>query len=119
MLIKRISALLSVFLVALIILTGYGSNSKSTNDLESIMKEDNYIIVDVRTKEEYERLHIKEAINIPYDEINESIELDNSKKILVYCQSGNRSQKSYISLTNLGYDVYNLGGINDIDLLKE
>ena len=83
------------------------------------MADGNYIIVDVRTKEEYESSHIRGAINIPYDEIDESIELDKSKKILVYCQSGNRSKKAFVSLTNIGYNVYNLGGIEDIDLPKE
>ena len=83
------------------------------------MADGNYIIVDVRTKEEYETSHIKDAINIPYDEIDETINLDKSKKILVYCQSGNRSKKAFVSLTNIGYNVYNLGGIDDIDLPKE
>ena len=83
------------------------------------MADGNYIIVDVRTKEEYESSHIKDAINIPYDEIDESTNLDKNVKILVYCQSGNRSKKAFVSLTNLGYNAYNLGGINDIDLPKE
>ena len=91
----------------------------NNDDLQTIISENNYIIVDVRTKEEYEELHIVNSINIPYNEITEETELDKTKKILVYCRSGNRSTTAYNTLKSLGYDVYNLGGINDIELEKE
>lgn len=119
MLIKKISRLLPVLVLITILLTGCSNGKTNNSELNSIMADGNYIIVDVRTKEEYEELHIKDAINIPLDEINDSISLDKTKKILVYCKSGNRSEKAFASLLNLGYDVYNLGGINDIDLPKE
>lgn len=119
MLIKKISRLLPVLVLITILLTGCSNGKADSSELNSIMADGNYIIVDVRTKEEYEELHIKDAINIPLDEINDSISLDKTKKILVYCKSGNRSEKAFASLLNLGYDVYNLGGINDIDLPKE
>ncbi len=119
MLIKKSSLLIPVFLLILILLTGCNNNSQNTDELEKFMADGNYIIVDVRTKEEYASSHIKDAINIPYNEINENIKLDKSKKILVYCQSGNRSKKAFISLTNLGYNVYDLGGIDNINLPKE
>lgn len=119
MLMKKISKLLPVLSLILILLTGCNSGGTHSSELDSIMADGNYIIVDVRTKEEYDSSHIKDAINIPYDEIDENIELDKNKKILVYCQSGNRSKKAFISLVNLGYNVYNLGGINDINLPKE
>ena len=52
------------------------SNEEQTNHEESkeqmierVLQEGNYIMLDVRTKEEYEESHIKGAINIPYDEI--------------------------------------------------
>lgn len=117
--ISKIIKLVPILLIAFILLTGCNNNSGSTEDLENIMADGNYIIVDVRTKEEYVSSHIKDAINIPYDEINESVELDKNKKILVYCQSGKRAEKAFVSLTNIGYNVYNLGGIDDIDLPKE
>lgn len=115
---KNISKLLPVLALILMLLTGC-NNSQSEDEVKDLMADGNYIIVDVRTKEEYESSHIKDAINIPYDEIDESINLDKNAKILVYCQSGNRSKKAFASLTNLGYNAYNLGGINDIDLPKE
>lgn len=119
MIIKKISKLIPVLFVALFLLMGCSNGKTDSSELESLIVDGNYIIVDVRTKEEYESSHIKNAINIPYDEIDENVNLDKNKKILVYCQSGNRSKKAFVSLVNLGYNVYNLGGINDIDLPKE
>lgn len=88
-------------------------------DYKEIMKENEYVIVDVRTKEEYEQSHIKDAINIPYDEIDETIDLEKNKIIFVYCKSGNRSGIAYNTLIDLGYTVYDLGAFANIDLDKE
>ncbi len=87
--------------------------------INSIIEKDNYIIVDVRTKEEYEESHIKGAINIPCDEINENIKLDKSKTIMVYCKSGTRSNIAYNTLISLGYDSYDMGAFDNINLDKE
>lgn len=95
-----------------------GCNNKETKTIEEIMKEDNYIIVDVRTNEEYNQGHVVDALNIPYDVIENS-NLDKTKTIFVYCKSGNRSNIAYNKLSNLGYDVYDLGAFNDIDLPKK
>lgn len=75
------------------------------------------ILLDVRTKEEYDTGHIKGSMLIPVD--NLKAEADNKLKdknspIFVYCRSGNRSVTAAKILTNLGYtNVYNLGGINN------
>ena len=108
--------LLTLFLLSFLIL-GCGANS-SEKDYKTLMQENDYVIVDVRTAEEYNEGHIKEAINIPYDKITSS-NLDKNKLIFVYCKSGNRSKKAYNSLKSLGYTVYNLGAYNTIDLEKE
>ena len=94
-------------------------NNKSNNKLDKIISENNYIIVDVRTKEEYEASHLKNAINIPYDEIDETVELDKNKTILVYCKSGNRSKIAYDTLNKLGYTAYDLGAFSEIDMPRE
>ena len=71
------------------------------NELKEILLADNYIIVDVRTKEEYNEEHVKDALNIPYNEINESTGLDKTKVIMVYCKSGNRSKIAEDKLIDL------------------
>lgn len=91
----------------------------SSENVYEIMKQNEHIILDVRTKEEYDSLHIKNSINIPLDLIDESIDLDKDKIIFVYCKSGNRSKVAYNKLKELGYTVYDLGALADIDLEKE
>lgn len=95
------------------------SGSSSEVDIKQIMEENDYVIIDVRTKEEYEESHVTEAINIPHDEIDENIDISKDEVIFVYCRSGNRSAIAYNTLTDLGYTVYDLGAFDTIDLPKE
>ena len=90
-----------------------GGCDKKENKLQEIINENNYIIVDVRTPDEYNEGHLKDAINIPVDEIEENI-FDKTKTILVYCRSGNRSKTAYNSLTKMGYTAYDMGGYDNI-----
>ena len=79
-------------------------------------KEEGYILLDVRTKGEYEIGYIPGAINIPLSDIDEKIISflpDKSQMILVYCRSGNRSREASDKLSKLGYsNVLEIGGIN-------
>ena len=55
---------------------------------KSLLNNDEVILLDVRTKEEFDRNRIKKAINVPVDEVVEKIEqliTDKTKKIYVYC----------------------------------
>ena len=80
-------------------------------------EETDYIVLDVRTPEEYAQSHIPNAINIPNEIIGseEIEELPNKNQlILVYCRSGNRSKQASEKLAALGYTkIYEFGGIND------
>ena len=96
-----------------------GCSDEEKFDLEAVMNESEYVIVDVRTKEEYDESHLIEAINIPYDQIDENVGLDKEKTVLVYCRSGNRSSIAYDILEKMGYVVYDLGAFSEIDLPKE
>ena len=72
-----------------------------------------YVIVDVRSVEEYRSGHIKNAVNVPLPNINE-IDIPKDKKIIVYCRSGSRSTTAAGELQKLGYKyIYNMGGILD------
>ena len=74
------------------------------------------LILDVRTREEFETGHIKGAVCLPNEEISgEPEELpDKGQTILVYCRSGNRSKQAAQKLADLGYQqVYEFGGILD------
>ncbi len=119
---KVLSALLCIFSFA-------GCNQKETtmkNTYEQITPEEakgimdteqNYIILDVRTEEEFAEGHIAGAILIPDYEITEkaeSILTDKEQQILVYCRSGRRSKNAASQLVKLGYtNVKEFGGIID------
>ena len=89
-------------------------------ELVNIVKENsNVIIVDTRSPQEYAENRIKFAINIPVYEIeNEAYSIipDKEKTIILYCQSGIRSEKAYKILEKMGYtNLYNLeGGLDNI-----
>ena len=70
------------------------------------------IIIDSRTKEEYEFGHIEGALNIPVDELRGRLnEVPKDKKIVVYCAVGLRGYLSARILMQHGYtEVYNLSG---------
>ena len=78
---------------------------------------ENYIILDVRSEEEFAAGHIADAQLLPEDKIavRAAAELpDKDAVILVYCQSGRRSELAANALCKLGYsNVYDFGGIND------
>lgn len=83
---------------------------------ELMEKEKGFILLDVRTKEEYESGHIPHSMNLPLGDIGSSsisILPDKSQMILVYCRSGNRSRQASEKLVKLGYtSVVEIGGIN-------
>ena len=74
-----------------------------------------YILIDVRTAQEFQESHIQGAILIPSTEIQKRAvsELpDTDALILVYCRSGRRSSTAVKELIPLGYSrVYDIGGI--------
>lgn len=85
--------------------------------VEMMEKEENYIILDVRTHEEFAAGHIPGAIVIP----NETIGMEEIPRlpykdqlIMVYCRSGNRSKQASDKLVKLGYtNIVEFGGIID------
>jgi rhodanese-related sulfurtransferase len=78
---------------------------------------DKYILLDVRTKEEFEEQHIEGAVLIPDYEIGSraATELpDKNALILIYCRIGRRSANVAHELIKMGYtNVYDFGGIMD------
>jgi rhodanese-related sulfurtransferase len=89
-------------------------------DIKTIMEEnDDYIIVDVRTFEEYCEGHIPGAINIPNEDIVDTepeLLANKDQMILIYCRSGNRSKQAAEKLANMGYtNLIEFGGMIDWD----
>ena len=84
---------------------------------EIMDSEEGYIILDVRTQEEYDEGHIPGATQISHEEIAEKAEevlTDKDQLILVYCRSGRRSKIAAEALAELGYtNIKEFGGIID------
>ncbi len=80
---------------------------------------DNGLIIDVRTKEEYQEGYVKNSINIPLDTINmiEKEISDKTTQVFIYCRSGVRSKEATEILLKKGYtNVYDIGGILDMNI---
>ena len=118
---KRI---LPIFLVALLLVGCAAPAEEITyrqvnmDEAITMMEEGSgYIILDVRTPEEFAEKHIPGAINVANETIgtDEIPELpDKDQLILVYCRSGNRSKQASEKLAALGYtNIVEFGGIND------
>jgi rhodanese-related sulfurtransferase len=79
--------------------------------------EEGYIILDVRTQEEYDQGHIPSATQISHEKIKEKAKevlTDKNQLILVYCRSGWRSKIAAEALVELGYtNIKEFGGIID------
>jgi len=118
---------LSVSLVIGVTLTG-GCVRDETATIEDITPQEaftliqnnqnnpDFVIIDVRTQEEFVGEHIENAINIDFysptfqDELDS---LDKNKTYLIYCRSGGRSGNTLDIMAGLNFkEVYNiLGGM--------
>ncbi len=86
-------------------------NSVDAQEFEAAMTGD-YLLLDVRTQEEYDNGHIEGALLIPHNELSNRLdEVQGADKVLVYCASGNRSVTASQILTEAGIkEVFNLQG---------
>ena len=115
-------------LLAALLLAGCGKQTGKTQEaaLMNITAEEakklmdsesGYVILDVRTEQEYAQGHIPGAILIPDYEISEKAEsvlTDKDQLILVYCRSGRRSKNAAAQLEDMGYTrIREFGGILD------
>ena len=111
--------------VSLLLLSGCGGKEAAAPSYRQITQQEaqeimntekDYLLLDVRTREEYDSGHIPGAICIPNETIGteEIPELpDKEQLILVYCRSGNRSKQASEKLVQLGYtNIVEFGGIN-------
>ena len=90
------------------------SNLSDDNDLQSIVRQDDAVIIDVREKFEFNSGHVNNARNMPLSQfgsfVNEIMKINSP--VVLYCQSGNRSGQAVQILKNQGKDnVYNGGSL--------
>ena len=113
---KKLTALLFLsILMTSCIAAGYRQVS-SAEAMKLMAESSDYIILDVRTMDEYRTGHIENAVCIPNETITKDIVKqlpDKDQRIFVYCRSGNRSRQAASKLASFGYsDIIEFGGIN-------
>lgn len=111
-----------ILFILVIFITNIGSSKKSAintpkvSSISDIVQDENIVLIDVRTEEEYDSGHIPRAINIPYTEIENKVDYDKDKPIAVYCRTGKRSKEAALTLEKMGYTkIYDIGGINNYE----
>lgn len=79
-----------------------------SKEYELLLNQGNINIIDVRTKSEFKKSHIKNAVNASYFsgnflEIVSSYNLDTNKVTLIYCETQHRSPAAAKRLTKIGF----------------
>lgn len=84
----------------------------TVSELSKLNKDEEIQIIDVRESTEYKSAHIPQAVNIHAGLIENNLEkIDKSKKVVVYCESGDRSSIAISKLMKNGFlNAYNLTG---------
>ena len=112
----------TLIIFAAVVLTGCGGSGEpkhltAEEAAEFMATEKNYLIVDVRTLEEYEKKHIPNAILVPIDQLRAGkfdALPDKNQPLLVYCWTGRRAEDAAKILVDNGYkNVYEIGGLVD------
>ena len=135
----KVLGIVSILILSLCFIAGCSSKNKVSNTIQQSEETKGYenidgkqtekllnsdkdvLIIDVRSEYEYEKGHLLNAINLPYDddfksELNEIIDYKD-KIVLVYCRSGNRSEKAAVKLVDNGFkNVKNVtDGVDEYD----
>jgi phage shock protein E len=107
-------ALLMIVLVLLIVPVMAGGGDREAAKQAWPMIENGALLVDVRSKEEFDQGHLDNAINIEWnktDELIAAIGSDKQRQVVFYCRSGNRVGKSIVELKSKGYtNIFNATG---------
>ena len=107
-------------------MTGKATYHKiSAEEAYEMMASQEVVVMDVRTREEYDGGHIENAVLVPNESIGSEMPEalpDKEAPLLVYCRSGRRSKDAAEKLLALGYQsIYDFGGVIDwpYELVKE
>ena len=104
---------MSFLLYISLVFTQTFSNLHSPNDFAKLMERD-YVLVDVRTPEEFAQGALPEAVNISVTDLSfpfEIAKLNKEKPVMIYCKGGTRSARAAVAMKALGFDeIHELDG---------
>jgi phage shock protein E len=117
-----IYALLVILLVWLINPVMAGGGDPAVAEKAWPMLDNGALLIDVRSKEEFDEGHIDGALNIPWDKTDAlkfAIGEDKQRQVVFYCRSGNRAGKARAELESMGYtNVFNATGFSALRATK-
>ncbi len=92
--------------------------TQSPVDYQELIKR-GAVILDVRSKGEFQSGHIKGSVNVPVNRLNEYVgKLNKDKPVITCCASGARSSAARSMLKSQGFEVYNAGPWTNLRHLK-
>ena len=110
-----------ILIILIIVLVYMKSSQKSVvliedkSDFSEILNQQDIVIIDVRSENEYNERHILKAINIPYNELNSKVKYDKKMKIVVYSKNDARSHMASTILEDMGYTNIYEADMTDYD----
>ena len=104
------------------VLCGCGNPGSAVSDApaNAQVAPNSFVLIDVRSAEEFASGHLQGAVNIPHDRITDeigSVAADKYTRIILYCRSGRRADTALNALKTAGYEnVTNYGGLEDAQM---
>lgn len=102
----------SLFFLPLVLIQHF--STLQNVDAFKVTMQNEYVIVDVRTPEEFANGALPEAINISVTSLDFPFEinkLDKEKPVMIYCKAGSRSARAAVAMKALGFHtIYELDG---------
>lgn len=84
----------------------------SPREVDGYLFRKEYVVIDIREPREYRKKHLKGAICIPYERLEEGIALLRHQELILYCERGSASLAAARELSDKGYRVKSMiGGI--------
>ncbi len=120
---KTILTIASILIIGIIMFNMFTKQSNgidiSINEFKEKFQDEQGVVIDVRTQEEYEEGHLVKTdklLDFTNGEFQDSLsELDKDKTYYLYCRTGNRSGQAARIMKSEGFEnVYNVGGFEDL-----
>lgn len=84
----------------------------SPREVDAYLFRKEYVVIDIREPKEYRKRHLKGAVCIPYERLEEGVALLKRQELILYCERGSTSLMAARDLSEKGYRVKSMvGGI--------
>ena len=84
----------------------------SPREVDAYLFQKEYVVIDIREPKEYRKRHLKGAICIPYERLEDGVALLKRQVLILYCERGGTSMMAARELSGKGYRVKTVvGGI--------